>query len=79
MTITDNIPSGSTYVPGSFRVNGTVIAGANPVTGVNLGSLAAGSLTTITFQVSVTNLPTPPTLVDQATASYSFLSLTGEP
>ncbi|WP_342572744.1 hypothetical protein MKY85_12730 [Paenibacillus sp. FSL R5-0749] len=77
VTITDNIPSGSTYVPGSFRVNGTVIAGANPVTGVNLGSLAAGSLTTITFQVSVTNLPTPPTLVDQATASYSFLSPDG--
>jgi len=77
VTISDNIPSGSTYVAGSFRVNGTVIAGANPVTGVNLGSLAAGSTTTITFQVLVTNLPTPPTLVDQATAPYSFISADG--
>ncbi|WP_258166504.1 hypothetical protein [Paenibacillus sp. PCH8] len=77
VTIADNIPSGSTYVAGSFRVNGVVIAGANPVTGVNLGSLAAGSVTTVTFQVLVTNLPTPPTLVDQATASYSFVSPDG--
>ena len=77
VTIADNIPAGSSYVAGSFRVNGTVVAGANPATGVNLGTLAAGSVTTITFQVLVTNLPTPPTLADQATASYSFNSPDG--
>lgn len=77
VTLTDNIPSGSSYVAGSFRLNGNVIAGANPATGVNLGSLAAGSANTVTFQVLVTNLPTPPTLVDQATASYSFNSPDG--
>ena len=77
VTLTDNIPSGSSYVAGSFRLNGNVIAGANPATGVNLGSLAAGSANTITFQVLVTSLPTPPTLVDQATASYSFSSPDG--
>ncbi|WP_419892206.1 DUF7507 domain-containing protein [Paenibacillus xylanexedens] len=75
--LTDNIPSGSSYVAGSFRLNGTVIAGANPATGVNLGSLPAGSANTVTFQVLVTSLPTPPTLVDQATASYSFNSPDG--
>lgn len=77
VTLTDNIPSGSSYVAGSFRLNGNVIAGANPATGVNLGSLAAGSANTVTFQVLVTSLPTPPTLVDQATASYSFNSPDG--
>ncbi|WP_342555768.1 hypothetical protein [Paenibacillus sp. FSL R7-0652] len=77
VTISDNIPAGSTYVAGSFRVNGTVIAGANPAAGVNLGTLAAGSVTTITFQVLVTSLPTPPTLVDQASATYSFNSPDG--
>ncbi|ETT52803.1 DUF7507 domain-containing protein [Paenibacillus sp. FSL H7-689] len=77
VTLRDNIPSGSSYVAGSFRLNGNVIAGANPVTGVNLGSLAAGSANTVTFQVLVTSLPTPPTLVDQATASYSFNSPDG--
>ncbi|WP_336780230.1 DUF7507 domain-containing protein [Paenibacillus illinoisensis] len=77
VTLTDNIPSGSSYVAGSFRLNGNVIAGANPATGVNLGSLAAGSANTVTFQVLVTSLPTPPTLVDQANASYSFNSPDG--
>ncbi|WP_255247838.1 DUF7507 domain-containing protein [Paenibacillus sp. 7523-1] len=77
VTLTDNIPSGSSYVAGSFRLNGNVIAGANPATGVNLGSLAAGSANTVTFQVLVTSLPTPPTLVDQAAASYSFSSPDG--
>ncbi|UPK46544.1 DUF7507 domain-containing protein [Paenibacillus pabuli] len=77
VTLTDNIPSGSSYVAGSFRLNGNVIAGANPATGVNLGSLAAGSANTVTFQVLVTSLPTPPTLVDQATTSYSFNSPDG--
>ncbi|MGD0030546.1 hypothetical protein SLT67_04235 [Paenibacillus illinoisensis] len=77
VTLTDNIPSGSSYVAGSFRLNGNVIAGANPATGVNLGSLAAGSANTVTFQVLVTSLPTPPTLVDQAAASYSFSSQDG--
>ncbi|WKL01453.1 hypothetical protein Q0F98_33455 [Paenibacillus amylolyticus] len=77
VTLRDNIPSGSSYVAGSFRLNGNVIAGANPVTGVNLGSLAAGSANTVTFQVLVTSLLTPPTLVDQATASYSFNSPDG--
>lgn len=77
VTLTDNIPSGSSYVAGSFRLNGNVIAGANPATGVSLGSLAAGSANTVTFQVLVTSLPTPPTLVDQAAASYSFSSPDG--
>ncbi|MGF9695822.1 DUF7507 domain-containing protein [Paenibacillus sp. MABNR03] len=77
VTLTDNIPSGSSYVAGSFVLNGNVIAGANPAAGVNLGSIAAGSTNTVTFQVLVTSLPTPPTLVDQATASYSFNSPDG--
>lgn len=77
VTLTDNIPAGSSYVAGSFRVNGNVVAGANPATGVNLGSLAAGSVTTVTFQVLVTTLPSPPTLVDQATAAYTFNSPDG--
>lgn len=72
VTLTDNIPSGSSYVAGSFRVNGTVVPGANPATGVNIGSVAAGTTSTVTFQVLVTSLPAPPTLTDRATVAYSF-------
>ncbi|OXM15050.1 hypothetical protein CGZ75_13285 [Paenibacillus herberti] len=70
--LTDNIPVGSTYVSGSFRVNGSVVPGANPATGVSIGSVAAGGSSTITFQVIVTSLPTPPQLTDQATAAYTY-------
>lgn len=68
----DVIPAGTTFVPGSFRVNGTVISGANPATGVNIGALALGSTTNVTFQVLVNSLPAPPTLVNQGSISYTF-------
>lgn len=68
----DTIPAGTTYVPGSFRVNGTQISGANPATGVNIGTLALGSTTNVTFQVVVNSLPSPPTLVNQGNISYTF-------
>ncbi|MEW9701735.1 hypothetical protein [Paenibacillus sp. SI8] len=71
-TITDNIPAGSSFVTGSFRVNGTVISGANPAAGVNIGTVAAGATTTVTFQVQVNSLPSPPQFVNQATAVYTF-------
>ncbi|MCM3749313.1 hypothetical protein M3223_18300 [Paenibacillus pasadenensis] len=70
--LTDNIPSGSQYVAGSFRVNGTVIPGANPAAGVSIGSIAAGGSATVTFQVNVVSLPSPPQLTDQATAAYTY-------
>ncbi|KWX88016.1 hypothetical protein AMQ83_09450, partial [Paenibacillus riograndensis] len=70
--ITDNIPAGSSYVPGSFTVNGTPAAG-NPATGISIGTVPAGGSTTVQFQVQVNSLPSPPQLVDQATAAYTFL------
>ncbi|MFB0840635.1 DUF7507 domain-containing protein [Paenibacillus oleatilyticus] len=71
-TITDNIPAGSSFVAGSFRVNGVVVPGANPATGVAIGTIAAGGTSTVTFQVLVNSLPSPPQLVDQATAAYTY-------
>ncbi|WP_150267348.1 DUF7507 domain-containing protein [Paenibacillus tepidiphilus] len=71
-TFTDNIPAGSSYVAGSFAVNGTPIAG-NPAAGIAIGTIAAGASATVTFQVVVNSLPSPPQLTDQATAAYTFL------
>jgi uncharacterized repeat protein (TIGR01451 family) len=71
-TFTDNIPAGSTYVPGSFAVNGTPIAG-NPAAGIPIGTIAAGGTANVTFQVVINSLPSPPQLTDQATAAYTFL------
>ncbi|WP_156131006.1 DUF11 domain-containing protein [Paenibacillus sp. FSL H7-0357] len=71
-TLTDNIPAGSTYVPGSFTVNGTPLAG-NPATGIAIGTIAAGGSSTVQFRVAVNSLPSPPQLTDQTTAAYTFL------
>ncbi|SIQ52976.1 DUF7507 domain-containing protein [Paenibacillus macquariensis] len=71
-TITDNISTGSTYVAGSFTVNGTAVAG-NPATGIAIGTIASGGSSTVQFRVLVNSLPSPPQLVDQASAAYTFL------
>ncbi|MBL3199171.1 DUF11 domain-containing protein, partial [Klebsiella pneumoniae] len=47
---TDLIPSGTTFIPGSVTVNGVIQAGANPANGITIGSIAANSTTTISFQ-----------------------------
>ncbi|MGO4106291.1 DUF7507 domain-containing protein [Paenibacillus sp. YAF4_2] len=72
VTLADNIPTGSTFIAGTFRVNGTVIPGANPSAGVAIGSIAAGASSTITFNVQVNSLPSPPQFVDQGTATYTY-------
>ncbi|MGO4547813.1 hypothetical protein AB4Z29_23760 [Paenibacillus sp. 2TAB23] len=72
VTLSDNIPAGTTFIPNSFRVNGIVVPGANPPAGVAIGSVAAGGASTVTFQVQVNSLPSPPQLVNQATATYSY-------
>nr|WP_202113169.1 DUF11 domain-containing protein [Paenibacillus sp. MMS18-CY102] len=72
VTLADNIPTGSSFITGSFRVNGNVNAGANPVTGVAIGTVAAGATSTVTFDVQVNSLPTPPQFVNQATSTYTY-------
>lgn len=71
-TVTDNIPGGSTFVPNSVTVGGVAQPGANPTTGVNIGSVAIGGSRTMTFQVLVNALPSPPSLTDQANAAYTY-------
>ncbi|MCZ8518554.1 DUF7507 domain-containing protein [Paenibacillus caseinilyticus] len=71
VTVTDNIPAGSAFVPNSVTVGGSTVPGANPAAGVNIGTIAAGGSSTLTFQVQVNALPSPPQLVNQGSAAYS--------
>lgn len=71
-TLTDNIPTGSTLVPNSVTVNGIAQPGANPAVGFSIGSVAVNTTTTVTFQVVVNSLPSPPQLTDQATTAYTY-------
>ncbi|MFX3646823.1 MAG: beta strand repeat-containing protein [Paenibacillus sp.] len=70
-TVTDPIPDGSNFVPGSVTVNGTVQPADDPVTGINLGNVAIGDTVTITFQVRVTGLLRGFNLTNQGTANYT--------
>ena len=50
---TDQIPTGTTFVPNSVTLDGVSLPGENPANGINIGDLNIGQLKTITFQVEV--------------------------
>lgn len=71
IVLTDPIPSGTTFVPGSVTVGGAPSAG-DPTTGITIGTLAAGASTTVTFQVLIGNIePNPNPIPNTATVSYT--------
>ncbi|MGL5152441.1 MAG: hypothetical protein ACRC7N_17935, partial [Clostridium sp.] len=72
VTVIDTIPTGTTFVSNSVTVNGTGQPGANPQTGVNVGTIAPGSSTVMTFQVVVNSIPASGTIKNQASNSYKF-------
>ncbi|MGB9149166.1 MAG: DUF11 domain-containing protein, partial [Burkholderiales bacterium] len=79
---TDNVPPGTSFVAGSFRVDGVVQALANPSAGVNIGTIAAGAAKTVTFQALVNTIPAAPATAvysNSATWSYQFISCAGQP
>ncbi|MED2183241.1 hypothetical protein [Bacillus wiedmannii] len=71
VTFTDPIPAGTTFVPNSVTVNGTPTAG-DPSTGIPINNIPAGGSVTITFQVDVTSIPTPPVASNVASFGYEF-------
>lgn len=74
VVITDPIPTGTTYVPGSV----TGATGVPPTLTIP-GSIAPGDTVTVTFQVTVDEIPTENPLVNTATVDYTFIPLPGEP
>jgi len=72
LTVTDSIPSGTTFVPNSVLINGLPLAQADPSTGIAAGIIPAGGTTVVIFTVDITSLPNPQQVVNQGTAAYSF-------
>ncbi|MED2598889.1 DUF11 domain-containing protein, partial [Bacillus thuringiensis] len=70
---TDTIADGTVFIPGSVIVNNTVLPAADPNIGFSIPNVAAGQMTTITFQVSVTNLPTVNPTPNTANIVYDFI------
>ena len=71
---TDTMPSGTAFIADTFSINGILQSGANPVNGVNIGTITAGTTVTISFQVTVTSLPTENPIVNFSSTSYQLVS-----
>ncbi|MEW4282301.1 DUF7507 domain-containing protein [Priestia koreensis] len=70
--LTDLVQAGTTFIPGSVTVNGAPNAG-NPNTGIALGTLAAGSTTTVTFQVTADTVPPGGVIQNQGVLNYDVI------
>lgn len=76
VVITDPIPNGTAFVPGSLVVSAPY--SGSPVTAITLtNDIPAGGTVTITFQVKVTAIPLPNPIVNVAAADYSYFLTPG--
>ncbi|MBJ8103255.1 MULTISPECIES: beta strand repeat-containing protein [Bacillus cereus group] len=71
---TDTVPNGTTFIANSFSINGIPQSGANPVNGVNIGPITAGTTVNVSFQVNVISLPTENPIVNFSSTSYQLVS-----
>ncbi len=77
--ITDPTPSGTTFIPNSVTINGVSSTGANPNSGVNVGTVTPGQIVTLTYQVTVSALPPDGIIKNTATVTYTFQPNPSEP
>ncbi|HIE6653843.1 TPA: cell surface protein, partial [Bacillus anthracis] len=70
---TDIIEDGTVFIPGSVIVNNTVLPAADPNIGFSIPNIMSGQATTITFQVSITNLPAANPTPNTANIVYDFI------
>jgi uncharacterized repeat protein (TIGR01451 family) len=78
----DPPPPGTSFVAGSFTVDGAVRPAADPAAGVPLGTIAKGAKVTVTMQVQVNSVPPGPgasVRSNQARWTFEFVSCAGEP
>src|SRR5262249_11250581 len=78
----DTPPAGTSFVPGTFTLNGVSQPGANPVAGVPLGAVAAGTKLTIALQLrvdSIAAVPDPHLRTNRARWTFDFVSCAGQP
>ncbi|MDE6372424.1 MAG: DUF11 domain-containing protein, partial [Clostridia bacterium] len=53
LVFSDPIPAGTTFVPGSVKINNVAYPTYNPQTGFDLPDLAVGNAVTVEFDVTV--------------------------
>jgi uncharacterized repeat protein (TIGR01451 family) len=80
VVVTDNPPPGMSFIPGTVIVNGVSQPSFNPVSGFSVGTINAGAIVTVSFQVKVNALPAEPApaqFVNKAGWTYDFISCAG--
>ncbi|MDR4458560.1 DUF11 domain-containing protein, partial [Bacillus tropicus] len=73
IVLTDSIPTGTTFVPNSLKINGVTVPKTNPQNGINIGNLNANASVTLSFQVHITTLPYPNPIPNQSSLQYSYI------
>lgn len=68
----DTPPVGSSFILGTFRLNGVIQPGANPNLGFNVGNIAAGISVTVSYEALVDSIPNPPQLINTSNATFNY-------
>ena len=77
--ITDPLANGLTFVPGTVIINGIPNLGANPVAGIPVGTVNPNGIITVQFQARVTSVPPGGIIRNQATVTFTYEPVPGEP
>ncbi len=72
-TLSDTIPTGTTFVANSVIVQGSLAPGADPALGIPLGVIASGSSLSVIFSVVITTLPPSQQLQNYASISSTYI------
>ncbi|MEG0295193.1 MAG: hypothetical protein RR620_00660 [Clostridium sp.] len=68
----DTVPSSTTFVAGSVKINGIPYASYNPNTGFTLGTLQASTVATVTFDVVVNTVPSNGYITNTSVINYQY-------
>jgi uncharacterized repeat protein (TIGR01451 family) len=75
----DVVPIETSYVSESFQLNGIVVPLANPNIGVDIGNIAARNSATVSFQVTVNELPSSGVILNSSEAEFQYQISSGGP
>ncbi len=67
----DTVPSNVVFLSNSLKVDGITIAGTANPPGITIPSIGINTISTVTFSVIVVTIPSPNSIQNIATASYS--------
>ncbi|WP_368908950.1 hypothetical protein, partial [Bacillus wiedmannii] len=75
----DTISVGASFVLNSVTINGISQPNLNPITGFGVGDILVGETVIVTFQATVTNIPSSGTITNVANITGNFTLVPGEP